>query len=106
MLRYQNGNVELARHAHPQMQHFAGHHVAFVKTFHECNVRPQVRHWHTGLCVRHHGHPQVASEQDAADRVVKTEIALGVKKMRWYQPQIAFSQWQNAAVVRHPGSRG
>ncbi|MPM34447.1 hypothetical protein SDC9_81030 [bioreactor metagenome] len=42
VLRHDHGHVELAGHVGPQAQNLVGHHVAAVKAFHACNVRPQV----------------------------------------------------------------
>ena len=99
MLWHQHENIELACHAYPQAKHLVGDHVAFVKTFHARNVRFQVCDWHSSLCPRHHGHSQVAGEQDAADRVIKLKIAFGMQEVRRNQPYFTVAQGQATAIV-------
>ena len=101
MLRHDHGNVELPGHACPQAQDLVGHHVAAVEPLHARNVRLEVCYRHAGLGPRHHRYAQVACEQDAADRVVKVEVALGVHEVRRQQYQFMASQGQVAATVWH-----
>jgi len=101
MLRHQHRDVQLAGHAHPQAQHLVGHHVAPVKALHQRDVLSEVRDRLLGLGAGGHGHPEVAGEQDAADRVVELEVALRVHEVRGQQPQVMPTDAQFAAGIGH-----
>ncbi len=101
VLRHDHGNVQLARHAHPQPQDLVRDHVAAVEAFHPGDVRLQLGDRLLRFLARHQRHAQVTGEQDAADRVVEVEVAFRVHEVGRQQPQIVRTQRQAAAGIGH-----
>ncbi len=99
MLGRDHGDVELAHHAHPELEDFVAHHISPVKGLHARRKGVKTGEGVPGFLPAEQRHAQIAGEQDFAHRVIELEVALGMHEVRRQQPQAGLAVAQSATRV-------